>query len=358
MISNTPTPQPSVPVAPAGNGQPLDPTALANSAASAYDTPALQTAGQNVISSQTAAQQSQAADLTLPQMLQQALAPSIANANDPNTQQTKTDLASELTDLGNPQGIADSAASLVPGAVLSPSQQRGIISSRLGNEGAALSIDNLISGMRQGGLANVIKAAANSHAQNTQQLLNAAQLAQTAYQQLFQQAQGHAEVAMNAANLAAQLKGLGIQQGQLDLATKTNPLLQAQASKQQMTKDAPKMSFDQFMSQYESDPALAGMTNDEKYNQYINSGGKGQLSNTDLVKYGIHTGNLGQQWGAYLQSALNPATIGGGVGALGTGAAILGAKLGVFKGISGLINLLKGVGPAAEAVAPEAEAAL
>lgn len=333
---------------------------LANQAFQAANSPDMQSAQGAVNTANTAYQGQLGENYTLPQLLSNSLNQNLDNPNDPNRQQTQTDLGSLLSAVSNPSNAISQAENIVPGAILSPGAQNQAMAEDIGRKGAALSMDNMILGARGSGISNIIDMYSKHMASRTQQLLAGVQAAQSNRDFLWQKAQGLGQLAMS----AAQLKQ-GQQQFEESLAfqQKTSPLLQAKASLENMKADVgsnKNMSFDEFMSRYENDPALAGMTNDQKYNQYLNSGGKGQLSNQDLVKYGIKTGNIAQQWGAYLQSFMSPQVIGTAVGGTALGLGGLAAKLGLLKGVTkgaswlgGLVN--KG-GQAVEALAPELEA--
>ncbi len=332
----------------------------ANEVDTAFNNPDITSAGNTVSSLQQQAGQSSAAEQSLPTLLQQSLAGSI-NQNDPDIQKNKTDLATYLSDLGNPSGAADQAASQIPGAILSPSQQRQITSSRLGNEAANISSDNLVTGLRLGGIANIIHSAAAAQATNTQNLLAKLNAAQTTYQQLFDKAQTHAGFAMKLEELAQSSdqfnQSLALQKAQLGL----NPLAQANTAYSSMANDAKNMNFHNFMAKYENDPRLAGITAQKLYDQYTSSGGKG-VTNEDIFHWSIDTGNFGQKLGiAASQLIQNPTALilGGYVGSKFVPGIFNATK----SGVGSLIDLMKGGGggnvlasglEAAAGVAPEA----
>lgn len=202
-----------------------DPNQLASQAQNYYNDPSLAQANTQATNTAQAAGTSQAMDATLPNMLQQALASKVVNENDPNTQNTGADLTKYLTDLGNPEAIADSASN---GVILNPTQRRDIIAGRLGAESGRVALDNLIAGARYGGLSNFISTVASIHSAQTQQLINQAQVQKDNYDRLLNTISQKSSVAMSAANLAAQMKQYQLSAAEFGVSSDLNrPLVLA-----------------------------------------------------------------------------------------------------------------------------------
>lgn len=225
--------------------------AYANQAQSALNDPNLTAAGQNVSSLQQQAGESQAAEQSLPVLLQQSLAGSIGS-NDVDVQKAKTDQATFLRDLQDPQSIADTAAN---GTYMSPLQMRQAVASREGLDAANLSSDNLVMGLRLGGIANIIHSAAAMQASNTQNLLAKLQAAQTTYQQLFDRATKAADLASHLSDVAENTDQFNRQLGQNQQLSPVFQQLKVQAAAH---RDAQTMSLEDFYKTYAGNPYLTG----------------------------------------------------------------------------------------------------
>lgn len=329
-------------VAPPGITTPITSVADAvNQINQASNTPQVQTAANNVNSAMTAAQQSNQADYTLPQLLQNALIPGLgqtsSGAVDPDVAKSTADLGQYLGDLSNPQRLLEGVAP--EGVVLSPQQQRDIISGRLGSEAANINQNNFLAGLRSGGFGTIINNLTRSHLLQTQKLQDAASLAKEIYSQALSGAQLHIS--------AAQAMGQMLQaQNELAFQKQTNPLLNATAAHQEMEDAAPTLTFDQFAGKFGTDPRLQGMTPTQLYTTYKNAGGKGELTAQDIRNYpelkGINPVLSGQTsvtgWLGNLQGL--------GQGIAQTGSAVAGA----VPTVSMLARLLRGAGPLAEEI--------
>lgn len=184
-------------------------------AQNAYSDPAIGTAQTSATNAQSAAGNSQAADISLPSLLKQAI-----------DSKFYTDQNPEITNLNSDQTAFQNASdnvkkSVLPenngGIVLSPQDIMQRLNSTRNLYAGKVGLDQMLLTGSTGGLANMMDVVAKTHATQTQQLISAADVAQKKYQTLLDQVQQKSSVAMNAANLAQQAKQLGISQQQVDL---------------------------------------------------------------------------------------------------------------------------------------------
>lgn len=166
-----------------------------------FNSPDLTTAQNAYSTAETAATTSQAADQTLPYMLQQALTAKFTNAN-PLIQTREADLTNYMDALSNAKN--DVGPDQQGGIVLDPNQQQDLINKRINASAAPLSTDNLILGLTTGGMTNIINATAAAHAADTQKLLGQATLAQQNYKDVLDELSSKAQMAISAAQLAEQ----------------------------------------------------------------------------------------------------------------------------------------------------------
>lgn len=190
-VSGTPTPYMS--------GQ----TTTATNPVDYYNDPSLTAAGQQVQNTQQAAATAQEGQATLPAMLQTALSQKLTD-NNPIIANRTADLTKYLSVLGNPEGIVDPANN--NGVIFSPDQQRQLIADREAAAAAPLNADNLVIGLQNLGMSNVISSTAAAFAKQVQGLIDTAQIASNNYDRLYQTINSKAQIALSANQLAEEMR--------------------------------------------------------------------------------------------------------------------------------------------------------
>ncbi len=247
---------------------------------------------------QTAANTSGQQDITLPQMLQQALTTSETNNNPVITQQGK-DLANYQAVTGNagtdqsnetaPSMITSGPGGTTAAQPLPGDVQRMMVSNKQQMAAAPLNADNLILAMQNLGVLNTIHAIAASHASDTQKLTDQASLAQKNYEDILNKLSTKANLALGYNQLGMSFAQLQEQQREFNKSATQQAL---NLPTQIQTEAKTNTNFDAFASKWLNNPAYtAGGGNAQTlYDLWQQQHPSSQPSDEALVKYGLKTG--------------------------------------------------------------------